>query len=146
MLGLLCSFGLNAQSKGTILLASEKTRFKDLLIEELETLFVNAGYTIKKAEHPKGGLDSYKASDYRAVFITNSGVNSRVRPWVVQWIEKNRNSNAYILLHTTQIRDWTVKTDVDAVTSASANGDVKKLARDYFLQITRNIEQKGSVQ
>jgi len=142
----LCSLPLAAQGKGTILLASEKTRFKDALITELESLFTSAGYTVQKAQHPKGGLDAYKASDYAAVFITNSGVNSKVRPWVTAWIEKNRASGAYILLHTTQIKDWKVVATVDAVTSASTNDEAKTLAREYFTKITAALDKKGQAQ
>lgn len=137
---------LAAQGKGTILLASEKTRFKDTLIAEMEALFSLAGYTVQKAEHTKGGLDAYKASDYAAVFITNSGVNSKVRPWVTAWIEKNRSSGAYILLHTTQLWDWKVVSSVDAVTSASKTDGAKDLAREYFAKITAAIEKKGAAQ
>ncbi len=135
---------LAGQSKGTILIASEKTGFKEALVAELESLLTGAGYAVVKVKHPKGGLDGYNASDYAAVFITNSGVNSKVRPWVTEWIERNRASNAYILLHTTQIRDWKVETPVDAVTSASAKKEVKNLAREYFARITERLERTGT--
>jgi len=142
----LCSLPLAAQGKGSILLASEKTRFKDALITELESLFTLSGYMVQKAQHTKGGLDAYKASDYAAVFITNSGVYSKVRPWVTAWIEKNRASGAYILLHTTQIKDWKVEATVDAVTSASTNDGVKALAREYYSKITAELDKKDLAQ
>lgn len=146
LVALILPLPLAAQSKGTILIASEKTGFKEALVAELESLLTGAGYAVVKVKHPKGGIDAYKASDYAAVFITNSGVNSKVRPWVTEWIEKNRVSNAYILLHTTQIRDWKVETSVDAVTSASAKKEVKNLAREYFARITGKLERTGTAQ
>ncbi len=137
---------LAAQAKGTILIASEKTGFKDALVAEMETLLTGAGYAVVKVKHPKGGLEGYRAADYAAVFITNSGVNSKVRPWVTEWIEKNRTANSYILLHTTQIRDWKVETSVDAITSASTKKEVKNLAREYVARITGKLERTGSAQ
>lgn len=135
-----------AQSKGTILIATEKTGFKDALAAEMEALLSNAGYTVVTARHSKGAIDKYRAADYAAVFITNSGVNSKVRPWVTKWIENNGSSGAYILLHTTQIREWKVETTVDAVTSASTKGEVKNLARDYADRIRARLEGTGTRQ
>jgi len=146
LVSMLIPLPLAAQAKGTILIASEKTGFKDKLVAELETLFSDAGYAVVKARHSKGWLDKYRASDYAAVFITNSGVNSKVRPWVAEWIGKNGASNVYILLHTTQIRDWKVETSVDAVTSASKKDNVKVLAREYFDRIIERIETTGRAQ
>lgn len=146
LLATLVSLPLAAQSKGTILIASENTGFKKALVAELETLFSSEGYTVVKATHSKGWGDRFRASDYAAVFITNSGVNSKVRPWVTEWIAKNRDAKTYILLHTTQIRDWKVETDVDAVTSASTKEEAKSLAREYFLRITGMLAKRGPIQ
>lgn len=135
---------LFGQTTGKILLAYEKTSFKNKLIIEMERLLTSSGLTVVKAEHPKGGLNAYKASDYAAVFITNSGVNSKVRPWVTEWIEKNGSSSAYILLHTTQIKDWKVETSVDAVTSASAKDEIDALARQYASRITDAVRASSA--
>lgn len=137
----LCPAMLSAQSKGTVLIVAEKTRFKKMLVAELDSLFTAAGYETTIVENSKKDVGNYAAPDYDAVFITNSGVNSRVRPWIVTWIDQNRSSGTYILLHTTQIRDWTVETPVDAVTSASSKDDVQKLAQEYFQRILRELEK-----
>lgn len=139
-------FQAAAQSKGAILIASEKTGFKDALVKEMESILSTAGYTVVTTRHSKKWLDKYQASDYAAVFITNSGVNSKVRPWVTEWIEKNRPSGAYILLHTTQIREWKVEASVDAVTSASTKNEVKSLARGYAGRIMARLEGTGTAQ
>jgi hypothetical protein len=132
-----------SSSKGKILLSWESTKFKDALITELETLLRNDGFEIVKVVHSKDGLAPYNASDFKAVFISNSGVNSKVRPWVVSWIEKNKSSGTYILLHTTQTRDWKVVTSVDAVTSASVVPESKAKAMEYRNQIISALK-KGS--
>ncbi len=141
---MLSAMPLFAQATGKVLLAYEKTSFKNKLIVEMERLLTSAGFSVVKAEHPKGGLNAYKASDYAVVFITNSGVNSKVRPWVTEWIEKNGSSGTYILLHTTQIKDWKVVTSVDAVTSASAKNEINALASQYVSRITDAVRASST--
>lgn len=120
--------------KRRVLLAWEKTDFKQALVEEMERLLTEQGCEVTKTLHSKRGLDA-KAANFDAVFITNSGVNSKVRPWITEWLAANKDQAGRILLHTTQTRDWKVIADVDAVTSASAKGDVKVLAADYVARI-----------
>jgi len=137
---------LAAQDKGTVLIASENTRFKKALVAELDGLFTAAGYSTTIVENSKKDLEKYNAADFSAVFITNSGVNSHVRPWVLEWLDRNRASGTYILLHTTQIRKWDVEAPVDAVTSASSKGDVKSLAQEYFRQILQEINSTDTTE
>jgi hypothetical protein len=120
--------------KKRVLLAWEKTDYKQALVEELERLLTQQGCEVTKALHSKRGLEA-KAADFDAVFITNSGVNSKVRPWITEWLAANKAQAGRILLHTTQTRDWKVIADVDAVTSASSKGDVKGVAADYVARI-----------
>jgi hypothetical protein len=125
-----------------VLLAWEKTGFKQSLVEEMERLLTQQGCEVTKAMHSKKGLEA-KAADFDAVFITNSGVNSKVRPWITEWLAANKAQAARILLHTTQTRDWKVIAEVDAITSASSKGDVKTLAADYAARIGRILAPAG---
>ena len=112
------------------LLAMEKTKFKTVLIEEMTKELESRAVEVTVVSEHKKELKNYKASDFNYVFITNSGVNSKVRPWVVEWLEDNNNSKN-ILLHTTKIKDWQEKTSVDAVSSASLKKDISALAKEY---------------
>ena len=114
-----------------VALALEQTRFKSALVNEMEKLLERDGVEVTVVNHADGELDTIDPAAFNAVFITNSGVNSRVRPQVVSWIEAQEPYTSRILLHTTQTRDWTVETTVDAVTSASATREVATLAREY---------------
>jgi MarR-like DNA-binding transcriptional regulator SgrR of sgrS sRNA len=122
--------------KKRVLLAWEQTDFKQALVEEMERLLTQQGCEVTKALHAKRGLEA-KAAEFDAVFITNSGVHSKVRPWITEWLAANKAQAARVLLHTTQTRDWKVLTEVDAITSASSKGDVKPLAADYAARIGR---------
>lgn len=112
------------------LLAMEKTKFKKVLIEEMTKELESRSVEVTVVSEHKKELKDYKASDFDYVFITNSGVNSKVRPWVVEWLEDNNNSKN-ILLHTTKIKEWDEKVSVDAVSSASLKKDISALAKEY---------------
>ena len=113
------------------LLAMENTKFKKALIEEMKKGLEEKSVQVTVVEDHKKDLKNYRASDYDYVFITNSGVGSKVRPWVVKWLSENNNSRN-ILLHTTKIKEWEEKVSVDAVSSASENDNVLMLADRYI--------------
>ena len=127
-------------SNPQVLLALENTRFKKSLVEQIKKLLEEKKYNVKTVDHSKKQLDSIKPSDYDVIFITNSGVNSKVRPWVLSWLDKYKDQTESVIVHTTQKSDWEVKLDVDALTSASKTGDIDKLARQYSEKIIGKIE------
>lgn len=127
------SVSLFAQKQKPILLAYESTPFKNKLIVEMKKILTKQGYKVSTLDHSKGALDTVSVQSYGAVFITNSGVNSALRPWVNSWV--NKNSTAPIVLHTTQNSKWEVKTKVDAVTSASKPKEIPTLAVTYTNKI-----------
>lgn len=120
--------------KKRVLLAWEQTDYKQALVEEMDRLLTQQGCAVTRLQHSKRGLDA-KAADFDAVFVTNSGVHSKVRPWITEWLAANKAHAGRILLHTTQTSGWKVIADVDAVTSASTKGDVKTMAADYVARI-----------
>jgi hypothetical protein len=130
-----------AEGEPRVLLAWEKTRFKGELIKAMESELKAAGFAVTTVMHDKKGMPDVKAADFDAVFITNSGVHSKVRGWVSAWIAKNQEQQDRILLHTTQTSNWEVKADVDAITSASSRKDVKTLAADYVSRLKAMVEK-----
>lgn len=123
---------------GRVLVAYEDTRFKKALVDEIQAALQKDGHEVVVTTHSEKGFDKGDPAGFDAVFVTNSGVRSMVRPWVVSWLEENSAHAGKIVLHTTQTKDWTVKVNdaVDAVTSASAMGDVKKLGAMYVRKLT----------
>ncbi len=121
-----------------VLLAWERTAFKRELMDAMERQLAEKGYHVTRVEHSRRGLDA-NAADFDAIFITNSGVQSQVRPWIVEWLAAHRAQAERILLHTTQTRDWAVRAGVDAVTSASERRDVDRLAADYVARIEQRL-------
>lgn len=129
-----------------VLLAFESTRFKNALIQELASLLQQNGYEVTQTDHSRDSWRAINAAEYDAVFITNSGVNSKVRPWVSSWLEAHSGTSTYILLHTTQTRNWTVSVEVDSVTSASAIRSVKELATSYHQQMVDALQRRANAQ
>jgi MarR-like DNA-binding transcriptional regulator SgrR of sgrS sRNA len=122
-----------------VVLAYEKTRFKKALVEKMKELLEADGITVKVTEHSKKDFDLADPSIHKAVFITNSGVHSKVRPWITEWLETHKAAGDMILLHTTQKSDWEVEADVDTVTSASYMDEIDSLAAEFVKQLKSRI-------
>jgi len=118
-----------------ILIAMEPTEFKKKLVASMKTLLEQKSMQVTIVENSEKELQSFKSSDYDVVFITNSGVWSKVRPWITAWIDSNKADSAKILLHTTKKLNWEEDVYVDAVSSASTNKLVPKLAEEYVTRL-----------
>lgn len=130
------AISINAQesekSAGSrVLIAMEQTPFKKKLINKMKALLENRNMRITMVKDSEKEIRQYKAADYDLVFITNSGVWSKVRPWITEWIDANKADSAKILLHTTKKLKWQEDVYVDAVSSASSKKLADKLAEDY---------------
>jgi hypothetical protein len=137
-------FSVNPQTKGgnnpvKILLVYENTIFKKQLIDILKNEFGNTLELKIIEQTKKNDLSFEDPSNYNLVFITNSGVLSKVRPWALDWILKYPKSKN-IILHTTQVSKWEVKVPVDTITSASS--DVKKMSSTIIELIKSKIQGK----
>lgn len=117
--------------KSSVLIAMEETAFKKALVKKMQTLLEQKQTEITIVKDSKKDIQQYKASDYDLVFITNSGVWSKVRPWITEWIDNNKADSSKILLHTTKKLKWEENVYVDAVSSASEKKEVDKLAEEY---------------
>jgi hypothetical protein len=118
-----------------VLIAMEQTEFKKRLVNAMKPLLERRGMQVTIVEDSKHELNNFKASEFDLVFITNSGVWSKVRPWVTEWIDNNRADTAKILLHTTKKLKWQEHVYVDAVSSASSNAMAQRLAEDYVAKL-----------
>lgn len=142
---LMSGFSIYAQDstdniqKKKVLLAYEQTEFKAALIKQMVSILKKDSIESVVIEHSNGALDKENPANYGAIFISNSGVNSQIRPWVVEWLKKYEMYSSIIILHTTQTSNWKVETTVDAVTSASIKNKVKSLAAKYVEMIKKRL-------
>ncbi|MDC7223527.1 MAG: hypothetical protein PQJ60_07275 [Spirochaetales bacterium] len=132
-----------ADGEERILIAYENTSFKKALVESLIENLSGPGRYIQVVDHSKKELTGLSAADYDAVFITNSGVTAKVRPWVSEWLSVQSGEN--IIVHTTQrADDWTPQVEVDSVTSASISnrGARADLAATYADLIVEKLGER----
>ncbi len=131
------SFG---NSRKNVLIIYEKTTFKNKLVLQLAKRLEKEGVMSKIVEHNSKGVTVDSVGLFDAIFITNSGVNSEVRPWILKWIDTNADYSSRIVLHTTQKSKWNVKTTVDAITSASAIKEIDKIVNDCYSLLKVKLE------
>ncbi len=124
-------------SERKVLLATEPTRFKDALIQEMIRLLNDGQTYILIVNHSRNGLNDIDPRQFKAVFISNSGATAQVRPWVLQFLNRVKDFDQNIILHTTQTTVWTPPVKVDSVTSASDMGAVRRLAQEYVERIKK---------
>lgn len=125
-------------AKPKVLVAIEPTEFKTALAKEIVAKLEKESLEVVLVEEHKKEIEKHSAANYDAVFISNSGVSSKVRPWIAKWIENNSEHKDKIILHTTKTRDWTEQvTGVDMVSSASKKSDVSLFTKEYVALILK---------
>lgn len=122
-----------------VVLATEPTRFKDALIQEMTRLLDDGSTYVLVVNHARGALRELDPRQYSAVFISNSGATAQVRPWVLEFLDRVAEFDRNVILHTTQTTVWTPPVKVDSITSASDMGAVRRLAQDYVNRIRRML-------
>jgi hypothetical protein len=118
----------NPAADGRVLIAAEWTPYKERLVREVVSRLDNGNTFVRIVDHQNGELDGEDPRDYDAVLITNSGARAQVRPWVISWLDEWQAHDDNIVVHTTQINEWTPQVRVDSVTSASSNRNVPQIA------------------
>ena len=127
------------QASRRVLIATEKTAFKQALVEELIAELDDGRTYIRLIDHQAGELQGIKPDNYGVVLVINSGVGSRVRPWVTSWLGSAARRTDNVIVLTTQRDVWTPKLadNIDSVTSASNRAIIGELAADLVSRIER---------
>ena len=128
------TFG-NPSAPNRILIATENTGYKRRLIDTLIEKLDDGSAHITLVDHKRKGLEGMDPRDFSAVFITNSGAQAKVRPWVVEWLNEVSRFDDNVLIHTTQITDWDPPVAVDSITSASNNSNIDNLTDDIVRRL-----------
>lgn len=127
----------NPNGRYRVLIATESTPYKNQLINTLIERLSDGNVMIQVVDHQRGGLANLDPRDFNAVFISNSGVQAMVRPAVMNWLNSVSAHDDNVILHTTQINNWTPPVQVDSVTSASSRGNINRLTDDLVQRIRR---------
>ena len=126
-----------AAAKNKVLIIKEDTPYKKALVAELIDAIEGGDTAVTVVDHRKESIDDIDPADYDAVFITNSGAQAQVRPKVLAWLRSVSDRDENIIIHTTQINEWTPPVEVDSITSASKRRNIDSLVEDIVQRIRR---------
>ena len=129
LLAALAALPLSA-AEHRVLIATENTAFKKAFVRALAAELEDGNTEVVVIDHKKGELAGVDPRDYTAVFITNSGVQARVRPYITDWLASVAGHDGNVILHTTQITNWTPDVTVDSITSASQKSHIDELVAE----------------
>jgi hypothetical protein len=118
-----------------VLVVKEDTPYKKRLVSTLVDKLEDQNIEVTVIDHKRGQLNGVDPTEYGAVFITNSGAQAKVRPAVMSWLRAVEANDDNVILHTTQINDWTPPVEVDSVTSASQNSNIDALTDEFVDKI-----------
>lgn len=133
--GFATTFHGTQDSTRKVLIATEPTRYKNRMIRQLIDKLDDGQTLIVEVNHADGGLSGVDPQDYNAIFITNSGAQAMVRPWVMEWLASVAPNDENVVLHTTQITDWDPPVEVDSITSASNMRNIDSITDDIVQRL-----------
>ena len=126
-----------AAAANSVLIIKEDTPYKKALVAELIDTIDDKETTVTVVDHRKKSIDDIDPRDFDAVFITNSGAQAQVRPNILAWLRSVSDYDDNIIIHTTQINEWTPPVEVDSITSASKRRNINGLVEDIARRIRR---------
>ena len=130
-----------AGSKKSVLIATQKTKFKQALISEIRNALNNNSIYIKVLDVKN--LRYQGSQHFSAVVIINRALAGRPDPRVEIYIDNQPQKNKIIILTTGILDAWKPDTEgVDAMTSASVLSKSEKIAKKIVSKILTRVDQK----
>jgi len=126
-----------------VLIATQGSDFKDLLLDELLDNLKEGDLYIKGIDISE--LDSIDSADWDAVILIHTIEKSRV-PKVIDRFLKSANNDKLVVVMTSGSGNWKPKNDdIDVITSASKDEEITPIALDITSRL-RNIIEKTIVE
>jgi len=133
--------GPPAVSKSSVLIATQKTKFKQEVVSEIRQALNQNSIYIKVVDVKN--LRSQGTRDFSAVVIINRALAGRPDPRVESYIDNEPQKNKIIILTTGILDAWKPDTEgVDAMTSASVISKSDKIAKTIVDKVLALVEQK----
>ena len=127
-------------SKNRVLIATQKSKFKQAVVSEIRTALNKKSFYIKVVDVKN--LRFQGTQDFSAVVIINRAMAGRPDPRVESYIDYEPQKNKIIILTTGILDAWKPETEgVDAMTSASALSSSDKIARKIVSKVLALVEQ-----
>ena len=133
--------GQPSVSKGSVLIATQKTKFKQTVVSEIRKALNQNSIYIKIVDVKN--LRYQGTQDFSAVVIINRALAGRPDPRVESYIDNEPQKNKIIILTTGILDAWKPDTEgVDAMTSASVVSKSDKIAKKIVSKVLALVEQK----
>jgi uncharacterized membrane protein len=130
-----------AVSKSKVLIATQKTKFKQEVVSEIRNALNNHSIYIKVVDVKN--LRYEGTQNFSAVVIINRALAGRPDPRVESYIDNEPQKNKIIILTTGILDAWKPDTEgVDAITSASVISKSNKIAKKIASKVLTLVEQK----
>jgi hypothetical protein len=128
-------------SKSSVLIATQKTKFKQAVVSEIRKALNENSIYIKMVDVKN--LRYQGTRDFSAVVIINRALAGRPDPRVESYIDNEPKKNKIIILTTGILDAWKPDTEsVDAMTSASVISKSDKIAKKIVSKVLALLEQK----
>ena len=133
--------GHPAVSKSSVLIVTQKTKFKQTVVSEIRNALNNNSIYLKVIDVKH--LRYQGTQDFSAVVIINRALAGRPDPRVESYIDNEPKKNKIIILTTGILDAWKPDTEgVDAMTSASVISKSDKIAKKIVSKVLALVEQK----
>jgi hypothetical protein len=130
-----------AVSKNRVLIATQRTRFKQAVVSEIRNALNNNSIYIKVVDVKN--LRYQGTQDFSAVVIVNRALAGRPDPRVESYIDNKPQKNKIIILTTGILDAWKPDTKgVDAMTAASVISKSDKIAKKIVSKVLALVDQK----
>ncbi|MGD9042513.1 MAG: hypothetical protein PVG06_02310 [Desulfobacterales bacterium] len=127
-------------SKNNVLIATQKTKFKQAVVSEIRTALNNNSIYTKIIDVKS--LRYQSSQNFSAVVIINRALAGRPDPRVEIYIDKEPQKNKIIVLTTGILDAWKPDTSgVDAMTSASVISESDKIAQKIVSKVLALVDQ-----
>ena len=127
--------------KSRVLIATQKTRFKQEVVSEIRNALNTNSVYIKIVDVKNLRYEGTR--DFSAVVIINRALAGRPDPRVESYIDNEPQKNKIIILTTGILDAWKPDTEgVDAMTSASVISKSDKIAKKIVSKVLALVEQK----
>jgi hypothetical protein len=120
--------GVEKDGISRILIATQKTKYKRVVVSEIKGALENNSFYIKVIDVKK--LRNESTHQYNAIIIINRCIAGRPDPRVESFIVDVREKNKIVLLTTGIMDSWKPDSpEIDAMTSASKLDDSRQIAQ-----------------
>ena len=136
--------GNQASSKGKVLIATQKTEFKSMVVSEIKDKLGDNVFYVRVVDVKWLPNESY--DDFNAIVILNRCMAGRPDPRVESFVDNFPDKQKVVLLTTGRLDSWTPdSSEIDAMSSASTLSETTPIAQQIADKVLDIIESQDNL-